>query len=301
MRRPEEIVRFRDDPQRQQAAALLSAALPEPLSDVHVERLLRRMRHAASASARPRFALVVRIAMALATLGAAGTVTAAWITGVGPFRRPEPATVPSLPPPREPVAEPALPAPTATAPVALKPAPRIVRRAPIAPPSTRPPPAEDPSAGESALVRAAITALGAHDAAGALERLQDYRARFPRGLLAREADVVRVDALLALGRKRDALAALEALPIAELPRRTELLVVTGELRASLGQCRGAGEAFDRALADATGPLRERVLYGRAVCLANVGNTSTARAAFDEYLRQFPSGRFAAESRRALGR
>ncbi len=76
---------------------------------------------------------------------------------------------------------------------------------------------------ESQALARAVAALrreGKPDRALAL--LDEYRDAFPRGALSLEASVVRVDALMALGRRREALAVLERLPLDKMPRGVEL-------------------------------------------------------------------------------
>ncbi len=64
----------------------------------------------------------------------------------------------------------------------------------------------------------------------ALALLDEYRAAFPRGALSLEASLVRVDALMALGRRREALAVLERLPVDKMPRGGELRKLRDNLR-----------------------------------------------------------------------
>jgi hypothetical protein len=107
------------------------------------------------------------------------------------------------------------------------------------------------------------------DAGGALALLDEHRRRFPGGALGDEARVVRVEALLALGRSREALEELEELPGPLLERSRRLRVVRGELRAAHGRCPQAREDF-AAVAQGEGAGEEislRVERGRAACAA----------------------------------
>ncbi|MES1209297.1 MAG: hypothetical protein ABUS79_25445, partial [Pseudomonadota bacterium] len=70
------------------------------------------------------------------------------------------------------------------------------------------------------------------DPAGALRVLDEYRARFPAGVLAEEAGAARVDALLMLRREDEARRALETLTLEGGSRARELRVIRGELRAA---------------------------------------------------------------------
>jgi hypothetical protein len=212
----------------------------------------------------------------------------------------------SAPPAVAPVAPTEAPAPVAAvveAPQhhgALALARRVRPRAPI----TAEDP-EDPIVGESRVLADALTALRQHhDPQRALRALDDYERRFPSGALAPEATAARIDALLALGRKGQALRRLETLSLDRLPRGTELRVLRGELRAGRGELGGALDDFDAVLASqdtgkAPGAIVERALNGRGSCRARLGDTAGARADLQESLRRFPNGPFAESARRAL--
>src|SRR5262249_54060601 len=86
-----------------------------------------------------------------------------------------------------------------------------------------------PIALESELLQKALAKLRRdHDAGAALALLDDYRARFPLGVLSVEASVARVDALLLLGRRSDALAVLGRLALDGVGRSTELHLLRAE-------------------------------------------------------------------------
>jgi hypothetical protein len=219
-----------------------------------------------------------------------------------PAREPEP--VVAAPAPAAPIPVVIAPAPP---PVVVAPAPAPVVVAPVPPPAPvvaapTPAPAPPPESALSKESRALSDAVRLlrrdRDAAGALAALDEYRARWPRGVLRPEAEVARVDALLSLGRRGDALVALESVDVAGLPRARELTVVRGELRAEAGRCKQAARDFDIAAA-LTDALGERALWGRAGCRARLGDRDGARADLERYLERFPSGKFASEARRAL--
>jgi len=193
------------------------------------------------------------------------------------------------------------------------------KRAPQAEPASLepPPPVEvsPPQPDEHSLLTTAVRRLRtAHDPASALAALDDYRARFPGGVLAPEASMLRAEALLQIGRKGDALAELDRLSLAQMPNSDEPHVLRGELRAAVGRWREALADFDVVLrggakqsadigaptdAKAQGRL-ERALWGRALARSRLGDDADARADLRECLRLFPRGRFAPEAARLLG-
>ncbi len=166
------------------------------------------------------------------------------------------------------------------------------------------PPALDPGLAlraESAIVAAALKALHQeHDPARALELLDDHRARFPSGELSAEATLARTEALLTLRDPKRALEVLDALEIDAMPRRDELLVLRGELRAHEQRCADAIGDFGRALgARLPREMEERALFGRAVCRTEQGDRTGAREDLTHYLRKYAGGRFAERARAAL--
>jgi tetratricopeptide (TPR) repeat protein len=142
----------------------------------------------------------------------------------------------------------------------------------------------------------------------ALASLEDYQTRFPASALEPEAEALRVEALLALGRKAQALAAVDELLARPRPGNDGRRVLRGEIRMSLGAWRDALTDFEAALAGPGGAesgrsaagFVERALWGRAVSRGRLGDDSGARAALEEYLGRFPQGRFAGGAARALG-
>jgi TolA-binding protein len=182
------------------------------------------------------------------------------------------------------------------------PAPRQVTpiaAAPATPSAVVAPAASRALGDEARLLRRALQNLRqGRNPTAALATLDEHRARFPAGLLSADADLVRIEALLALDRDREALALLEPLDLAASPRGDELRVVRGELRART-DCTRAAADFTAVLAHSgPDPLAERALRGRALCLLR---TSAASAEHDlrAYLARFPAGRFAAEARARL--
>lgn len=143
------------------------------------------------------------------------------------------------------------------------------------------------------------------DATSALAQLDGYRNSYPNGVLAREAEVARVDALLRLGRDSEALGLLDGAAdrgFEGYARPGQLRVLRGELLARLGRCGEAIPIFTSALADPqVGQSAERALYGRANCRATLGESTASRADLSRYLELYPQGHFAGEARRALSK
>lgn len=139
-----------------------------------------------------------------------------------------------------------------------------------------------------------------HDAKQALVRLDEYAARFPSGLLKEEAQAARVDALLLLGRRGEALGLLEQTTFTRLPRGGELTVLRGELRAASGRCRDALSDFAASGgSSSTAEVAERGLYGQGMCRAHLGDLAGAESDLRAYLARFPAGRFRASAQATL--
>ncbi|MFO0573532.1 MAG: hypothetical protein U1A78_06020 [Polyangia bacterium] len=244
--------------------------------------------------------------------GCRAAVERAWLPGPMALPPCEPelaaATTPAIP---APVATAAAPLPPASEPIpAPVPAVKLQRPArpagkPAAAPSRPAPVAVAAPASllaeESRLLGAALHQLRQErDAAAALHTLDQYQGRFPSGSLLEEAQAARVDALLQLDRRTEALAVLDGARFQRLPRGGELLMLRGELRAAAGRCREADGDFLAALdSRPTAMVSERALYGRASCRARLGDSEGARQLLQQVLERFPTGRFAEPARRAL--
>ena len=302
----------------------LTQAAPTRLSTAARARIAARLDDAHPAEPARGRALWPAFAVAALVLFAGGAVGAAW--GLAPARQfvieilhrpsrrhvaarvappaaveaprpvvaapPEPTIVPiEAPAPVEMVARP-------HAHVGARPHAAVAR--PIAEaPSAQP---DDPIVAESRLLAEALTTLRQRrDPQQALRALDAYDRRFPAGALAPEAAAARIDALLALGRRGQALERLEALPLARLPRGAELRVLRGELRAGRGRLDEAVDDFTAVLSkgDAPAAVIERALYGRGSCRSRLGDTAGARADLREVLRRFPDGAHAGTAERAL--
>ncbi|HEX7508183.1 MAG TPA: hypothetical protein VF550_15510 [Polyangia bacterium] len=229
------------------------------------------------------------------------------------YKKPLPATAsPAMPTPTEPVPDETPPVPDEPKPV---PAP-AKHRAPVrvamlneptpptAPsdvPKLAPPVVPSPIAVEQALLGQAMRRLrDGHDARSALAVLEQRADQFPQGVFDSEATMLRVEALLTLGRRDEALSVLDRVALASVPNRVEQLVVRGELRAAKGRWREAEHDFEEALGAGGLPatsakvrnIQERALWGRASARSRLGDQAGARADLDLYLRHFPGGRFA---------
>lgn len=168
-------------------------------------------------------------------------------------------------------------------------------------------PREVPAAsmGDGAEVRlfsAAMRAWRERDAGRALAHVAEYQSLFPGGHFAHEAMVVKVDALQALGRPREALAFLWSLSLDGVPRAAELRLIRAELSAKAQRCRDALPDLDRVLAGDPGlTLGARALYARASCRAAVGDPAGAESDLRLYLIRHPDGAHIESVRRALVR
>jgi hypothetical protein len=324
-----------EDPTGAAECILAAAETPFDISGTARRQIRARLRQTMTAgsrspAARTRFALAAAVLLLLCggVVGAAvGPIVSTWIfrrqpaaldeaarTTTGRHRRSAAAARPALPPSTAlPARTEPVQAPAATAvepPVAPRAAPSrslALRASPA--PRTRPPggseaPAAEP---ESELIANAIRQLRVEgDASAALQSLEQQSTRYPRGAFALEGAALRIEALLKVGRRDEALRDLDRLPVDSLPRGDQWRTVRGELRAESARWRDAEADFDAVLGErslqASASLTARALWGRAVSRARAGNEAGARADYAEYVRRFPNGRFARQAARAtIGR
>jgi hypothetical protein len=295
---------------------------PPPLSDAAFARIEGKLLAAGSAGGVAATSLVRWIGIGVTVVAVSGTAylvsRRAPGSGVAPASRsstivaPPTGSRPEAPSPRS-AADAVAPVDEEPAPAALRPPSRAVRlerprrtpaptASPAAPSAVAPAPVEESSLlVESKLLGQALHALHQkRDANAALENLSAYEARFPHGLLGEEAQAARVDALIALSRRSEALALLDRVTFTRLARGGELRAVRGELRAGSGRCREAAADFAWALShQPTTTTTERALFGRAACRQTLRDLEGARADYSDYLERFPSGRFAAAAQAAL--
>jgi hypothetical protein len=153
-----------------------------------------------------------------------------------------------------------------------------------------------PSPSEAASLASAFRALRSDgDPSAALRSLDEYERQFPAGVLRNEARVARAEALIALGRREEALPWLMQLG-GETDGRTGRLgartltrnvrLTRGELLVEAGRCAEATRDFG-VLATGGGQRPDgatlRALWGRASCRLHSGETEAARADLELYL------------------
>jgi len=115
-----------------------------------------------------------------------------------------------------------------------------------------------------------------------------------------EIDLLRLEAFEQLGDGAHALGVLDALDLSAAPRRDELHVLRGDLRASGGRYEEAIEDYSASTGSRSPTLVERALFGRASCRLRVGQDADGRKDLRAYLERFPHGRFADAAKIALG-
>ena len=210
-------------------------------------------------------------------------------------RRPRSPIAVALAPAREDPAVQPTPSPApAPPPVPAAPPPETAPPAPAAAPAPAPspPPAlPSPLAQEVAAIADGVRKLRReHDPAGALAALDRYRARFPGGAMARESERLRVEALVALGRRREALERLEALGV---DGDLALRLARAELSIP-ARCQRALGDFDAVVAAAPSALLERALHGRARCRRELGDAAGSARDLHACAARFPAGPCARE-------
>ena len=304
-----------ETPAEERAAVALQALRAEPELEAAA---LTRIQNRIVVALRPRPLHLRRAAwrwqpalLALVTLGVAG-IAAATIGAVVVSRKRviEPLPTPTQPdkPHRGKARGPTI-VPAAEEPPAAPPVEEVVEP-PAPPPRAEAPahhaaPASPLPEGDGEEVRMFSTAMRAWragDARGALAGVEDYQNIFPGGHFAHEVIVIKVDALQALGRSREALDFLRYLSLDRMPRAAELHVIRGELAAKAELCDEALVDFDSVLKrDPGGSLGARALYARASCRARLGDDVGAEVDLRLYLLRYPGGAHVTEVRRALAR
>jgi hypothetical protein len=203
---------------------------------------------------------------------------------------------------------PALPAaPRSLQPATRTPAPRV-SVTPVFEPA--PLPASEPSRAaaaaapdEALLVARAFRRLrNEGDARGALAALDERERRFGAGAFETEAALARAEALVLLDRGDQALPILLGIRDPHAGLTPEVRVTRAELLARAKRCDEAAADFELVLATGAPPAtRERALYGRASCRLQGPAPDRARPDLEQYLVEYPDGRFAPVVRTALNR
>lgn len=290
-----------DATDRELGALLRAASDPEPLSKRELTMVALRLDGAkSSAASGRRYAVLLAVGMlcgtgvAVAGFGVVRLVERAQArrsadetpaTPRAPASRGVPRAAPRTSPPASAESAPSLP-------------PELVPAVPAT--RTEAAPASAALARETELLAPAFAALRRDNAPErALSLLDAYVREFPNGTLALEAASARVDTLLALGRSSEALALLDRLPLARLPRRKELSVIAAELRAKTDPSRAIADYRAALSLGLAGALEERALYGLAGSRLRSGDSAGARRDLAAYLQRFPDGRFADEARARL--
>ena len=172
-------------------------------------------------------------------------------------------------------------------------------------PASPPAPTAARAENEAAVIaRAFRTLRRENDPAGALRLLDSRAADLRGGALESEAKVARIEALLSLGRREEALRTLETLTEDRGQKSWERTVLRGELRAEIGRCPQALVDFDTVEVATRGSssrndLRARALLGRGVCRARMGDNAAARTAFEQLVRELPTEKPAAAAEKWL--
>jgi hypothetical protein len=134
----------------------------------------------------------------------------------------------------------------------------------------------------------AIHALRVERSPGtALFLLDRHATQLGKSAFAHEALLLRVEAMLALGRKDEVLRLLDGAALTDVAASRSLLVTRGELRATANRCADALGDFDFVLARSKQADRQ-ALFGRALCRKKLGDSAGAQADVERYRREFPS-------------
>lgn len=139
-----------------------------------------------------------------------------------------------------------------------------------------------------------------HDPSRAVAAFREQRARFPRGVLAIEADLSIIELLPRLDRHAEALAESERFlrEHAGGERRGEIHRLRGNIYREAMRDFGHAEREYAQGAEARGRAGDDNRFLRAVCLETLGRTQEARQAYEAYLSQ-PKTAHAQEAKKRL--
>jgi hypothetical protein len=138
-----------------------------------------------------------------------------------------------------------------------------------------------------------------HDAKTALAMLDSHGTELSQNALGHEALLLRVEALLTLGRDAEVLRLLDGAALTDVAASHSLLVTRGRLRAAANRCVDGVGDFGLVLAESRQPDRQ-ALFGRALCRKQLGDPAGARADLERYRREFPADPRLRELERRLG-
>jgi hypothetical protein len=145
-----------------------------------------------------------------------------------------------------------------------------------------------------------------HQPREAVAAWRAYRAQHPRGLLRIESDLSVIETLVSVGDKAGAVTEasdfIRRYPESE--RRLEVARLAGDLLRERGDCSGAVNAYNVALAtgrarrESARSLTDGISFHRSACLMR-DDTNEGVVALKAYLQAFPGGRFRGEAQRLL--
>jgi len=140
--------------------------------------------------------------------------------------------------------------------------------------------------GAAKVLSEAIHALRVEHSPGtALFLLDRHGTQLGKSAFAHEALLLRVEAMLALGRKGEVLRLLDGAALTDVAASRSLLVTRGELRASANRCADALGDFNLVLARSKQADRQALL-GRSVCRKKLGDSAGAQTDIERYRREF---------------
>jgi tetratricopeptide (TPR) repeat protein len=132
--------------------------------------------------------------------------------------------------------------------------------------------------------------------ASALRLLDRRESELVKAGFGHETLILRVEALLALGRRAEVLRLLDAASLTHVAASRALLVTRGELRAEANRCaEGLGD-FELVLARSR-QVDRQALTGRALCRKRLGDLAGAGADIQRLREEFPNQRLPGELER----
>jgi hypothetical protein len=120
----------------------------------------------------------------------------------------------------------------------------------------------------------------------ALRLLDRYARELAGNSFSREALLLRVEAMLALGRRGEVLRLLDGSASGEVSESQPLLLTRGQLRAEANRCAESVRDFSLVLTEVRRPPKAALL-GRALCRKQLGDHDGALVDVERYRREFP--------------